>query len=471
VKITFRGAAQTVTGSMHQISLGGETHLLDCGLFQGHRREAFAINRNLPFAASTIDSVVLSHAHLDHSGNLPNLVSQGFHGPIHATPATADLCQYMLADSAHLQERDAAFLEKRNARRKAIGLDNPNSPVPPLYTVADAEATSRQFEQLPLHETKQIGSNLRFEFGNAGHILGSAFILLEAVERGRSVRVLFSGDLGRKGLPILRDPEPAPSADYLILESTYGNRLHQPFEALEEKLLAALQRTFERGGHAIVPAFAVGRTQQLVLLLHQLCEQKRLPNVPIFVDSPLAVNVTDVFRRHPEEFDSDAARFVQAGRDPFGFQRLQYLREASQSKTLNDLRFPFIVISASGMCEGGRILHHLRNGIEDSRNLILITGFQAAHTLGRRLVEGRSEVNIFGEPMRVRAEISVLNELSGHADQMDLLNWVRPIAPNLKKVFLVHGEPEAQAKLAQLLTGQMHVDVVCPAKGESYDLK
>jgi metallo-beta-lactamase family protein len=335
----------------------------------------------------------------------------------------------MLADSAHLQERDVAFIEKRNARREAIGLGRPNPPVPTLYTLSDAENASRQFETTALHVSKAIGRNVRFQFANAGHMLGSAFVLLEAVEKARTVRLLFSGDLGRRGLPILRDPEAAPEADYLILESTYGDRLHAPLQAIEGKLLAILRKTIERGGHVIVPAFAVGRTQQLVLLLHQLAERKLLPEIPIYVDSPLANSVTDVFRRHPEEFDPEAARFVAAGRDPFGFRRLRYLRDASESKALNDLRFPFVVISASGMCEGGRILHHLRNGIEDPRNLILITGFQAAHTLGRRLVERRPEVNIFGEPMRLRAEVAVLNELSGHADQGDLLNWVRPIAP------------------------------------------
>jgi metallo-beta-lactamase family protein len=455
---------------MHAISVGEETHLLECGLLQGHRREVFEINSHLPFAADSIRSVVLSHAHLDHSGNLPTLVRKAFGGRIHTTRATAELCQYMLADSAYLQEKDAAFIEKRSARRRAVGIAEPGGPVPPLYTVSDAENVTQHFESCALYRKKAIGENVHVEFHNAGHMLGSAFVLLEAVQNGRATKLLFSGDLGRSGIPIFRDPDPAPEADYLILESTYGDRLHQPLGSVEDKLLRLVSKTIARGGHVIVPAFAVGRTQQLVLILHRLLQRKLLPDIPIFVDSPLAINVTDVFRRHPEEFDSEAATFVQNGQDPFGFHRLRYLREASESKALNDLRIPFVVISASGMCEGGRILHHLRNGIGNPRNLILITGFQAAHTLGRRLVERHPEVNIFGEPMRLRAEVSALNELSGHADQQALVKWVRPIAPTLKKVFLVHGERAAQQTLAAVLTEQLGLNVVCPSRGESFNL-
>jgi metallo-beta-lactamase family protein len=467
MKITFWGAAQAVTGSMHAVETGRETHLLDCGLVQGHRRDAFAINSRLPFAVNSIQSVVLSHAHLDHSGNLPTLVRHGFNGRIYTTSATAELCRYMLADSAHLQEKDAAFLEKRIARRKTLGIVDRNAPIPPLYTMADAENAVKHFELSEFNKPKGIGEGLNVKFGHAGHILGSAFVYLEYIRNGKAVRVLFSGDLGHTGVPILKDPDPAPEADYLILESTYGDRLHQPLERARDKLLGLVHKTIARGGHVIVPAFAVGRTQQLVLMFHQLVEQKLLPEIPVFVDSPLAINVTDVFRRHPEEFDSEAAAFIDNGQDPFGFHRLRYLREAAESKVLNDLRVPFIVISASGMCEGGRILHHLRNGIEDPRNLILITGFQAENTLGRRLVERSPEVPIFGEPFRLRAEVAVLNELSAHADQQELVNWVRPIARKLKKVFLVHGEPEAQRPLALRLTEELHLEVLCPSRGNA----
>jgi len=470
LKITFWGAARTVTGSMHAVSTGKETYLFDCGMFQGHRREAFELNTQFPFEASSIRAVALSHAHLDHSGNLPLLVKKGFNGVIHATSATADLCQYMLADSAFLQEKDAAFLEKRHKRRLAIGVAVEGAPVPPLYTVADAENAMRHFRPSPRHQKIDAGPNATIELRNAGHILGSSCILFEYAMNGRKIRLLFSGDLGRPSVPILQPPDEAPSADYLIVESTYGDRIHEPITTVADKLARLIRKTSERGGHVIVPAFAVGRTQELVLLLHQLAEQRLIPDIPLFVDSPLAINVTDVFRKHPEEYSSDLLGFTESGKDPFGFHRLRYLREASESKALNDLRMPYVVISASGMCEGGRILHHLRNGIEDPRNLVLITGFQAQNTLGRRLVERHPEVNIFGEPMALRAEVAVLNELSAHADQQDLVRWIRPIASELKGVFLVHGEPAAQDALRAVLKEQLGVEARSPVRGDSAEL-
>ena len=284
------------------------------------------------------------------------------------------------------------------------------------------------------------------------------------------VRLAFSGDVGRPNLPIIRDPEAMPPADYLIMESTYGGRLHKSVDHVINKLADVVNRTARRGGRIIVPAFVVGRTQQLVLLLHQLFNEKRIPNIPLFVDSPLALNVTEVHRAHPECFDEETRRYLDNGEDPFGFQRLQYIREASESKKLNDLHGPFVVISASGMCEQGRILHHLRNNIEDPRNTVLITGFMAQDTLGRKLVEKWPEVRIFGEPMRVRAEISSLDELSGHADQSELLEWIKPMVGSLRKVFLVHGEPQQSQTLAQRLHGRYGLEVVCPAPGESFDL-
>lgn len=455
---------------MHAVSTGTETYLLDCGMFQGHRREAFALNTQLPFEASSIRAVVLSHAHLDHSGNLPLLVKKGFKGAIHTTPATADLCSYMLADSAFLQEKDAAFLEKRRKRRRAIGVPGEDAPVPPLYTVADAENAMRNFKPSPRREKINIGPNVTVELRNAGHILGSSCVLFEYGTHGQKLRLLFSGDLGRPSVPILQPPDAAPPADYLIVESTYGDRIHKPIATVADKLAGLIRKTAERGGHVIVPAFAVGRTQELVLMLHRLAEQRLIPDIPLFVDSPLAINVTDVFRKHPEEYSADLRGFTETGKDPFGFHRLRYLREASESKALNDLRMPYVVISASGMCEGGRIVHHLRNGIEDPRNLILITGFQAQNTLGRRLVERHPEVNIFGEPMALRAEVAVLNELSAHADQQDLVRWIRPIASGLKGVFLVHGEPAAQDALSAVLKEQLGLETRSPVRGESVDI-
>ena len=473
MKLTFWGAAGTVTGSMHLLETGGKRYLLDCGLAQGRRKEADAKNRNLPFSASSIDAVVLSHAHIDHSGNLPSLVKHGFSGPIYATPASIDLCNWMLRDTAHIQEKDAEYLNKRIVKRQAagqVGGSQDSASVEPLYTTADVDRTLPLFDPVPYHTPRAISTELSYEAFDAGHILGSSCVMLHDTAGSVPLRLAFSGDVGRPGLPIIRDPETMPPAEYLILESTYGGRLHKKASHVIDKLADVVTRTARRGGHIIVPAFAVGRTQQLVLLLHQLFNEKRIPNIPLFVDSPLALNVTAVHRAHPECFDEEARQYLRNGEDPFGFQRLQYIREAAESKKLNDLHGPFVVISSSGMCEAGRILHHLRNGIEDQRNTVLITGFQAQDTLGRKLVEKWPEVRIFGEPMRVRAEISSLDELSGHADQGELLEWIKPMAPALRKVFLVHGEVEQSATLAKLLHARYGLDVVCPALGQSFEI-
>jgi metallo-beta-lactamase family protein len=468
MKLTFWGAAGTVTGSMHLLEAAGKRILLDCGLYQGRRKESDQKNRNLPFDASSVDAAILSHAHIDHSGNLPTLVKNGFSGPIYSTPASIDLCNWMLRDTAHIQEHDAEFLNRRRERRKASGQDN--GEVKPLYDMADAERTLPLFHPIRYHEPFTLAPRLTYEAYDAGHILGSSNLVISNSTGPTPVRLIFSGDIGRPGLPIIRDPETMPPAEYLIMESTYGGRLHKNVEHVINKLADVVNRTAHKGGRIIVPAFAVGRTQQLVLLLHQLANQKRIPNIPIFVDSPLAINVTAVHRDHPECFNAETRAFLENHEDPFGFRRLQYIREAVESKKLNDLHGPFVVISASGMCEQGRILHHLRNGIEDPRNTVLITGFQAQDTLGRKLVEKWPEVKIFGEPMRVRAEIASLDELSGHADQNELLEWIRPIAPNLRKVFLVHGEPQQAAILAKLLHSSYGLDVAVPKPGESFEL-
>ena len=468
MKLTFWGAAGQVTGSMHLVETAEKRLLLDCGMNQGPRKVADAKNRNIPFPGSSIDAVVLSHAHIDHSGNLPSLVKHGFAGPIYSTPASVDLCNWMLRDTAHIQEHDAEFLNKRREHRKQQGLDD--GPIVPLYDTADAERTLPLFRQVAYHQRQEIAPGLHYTPYDAGHILGSSSLILEDTSGAAPLRLAFSGDVGRPGLPIIRDPETLPPADYLILESTYGGRLHKSSSHVVNKLADVVNRASHRGGRIIVPAFAVGRVQQLVLLLHQLANEKRIPNIPIFVDSPLALNVTDVHRAHPECFDEETAHYLTNHEDPFGFRRLTYVREASESKKLNDLHGPFVVISASGMCEAGRILHHLRNNIEDPRNTVLITGFQAQGTLGRKLVEKWPEVKIFGEPMRVRAEISSLDELSAHADQQELLEWVKPLAPTLRKVFLVHGEPAQADTLAGLLHSQYGLDVVIPHPGQSFEL-
>jgi metallo-beta-lactamase family protein len=466
MKLTFWGAAGTVTGSAHMIEADGKLYLLDFGMYQGRRKEAEERNRKLPADPASIAAVVLSHAHIDHSGNLPYLVKRGFSGPIYTTPATLDLCRAMLADTAHIQEKDAQFINQRRNHRPG----RKNGPVEPLFTMADAERTMPLFRPVPYYTAQKLDEHLEYECFDAGHILGSSCIHLRYRAAGTDIRLGFSGDVGRPNTPIIRDPDLLPPADYLILESTYGGRLHKDNSRVMNKLADVMTRTARRGGKVIVPAFAVGRTQTLIVLLHQLTAEGRVPDVPIFVDSPLAVNITDVFRNHPECFDDEIRKYLDNHEDPFGFRRLTYIREASESKKLNDLHGPFMVISASGMAEQGRILHHLRNNIEDPRNTVLITGFMAENTLGRKLVEKWAEVNIFGEPLRVRAEIASLDELSGHADQRELMAWLKPQAPHLKRVFLVHGEPSQQQILAKLIRSEYGLDAVIPSVGQSFEL-
>jgi metallo-beta-lactamase family protein len=475
IRLHFWGAAQTVTGSSHHLECAGQNVLLDCGLFQGHRQQAREINEHLALPAEQLNAVVLSHAHIDHSGNLPLLVKQGYRGPIYTTPSTVDLCEKMLKDSAHIQESDAEFVNRRGQRRRSIGVPANGDAVAPLYTQADAEQTVQQFKPVTTH-TPQLLAGSTADAGfttttfDAGHMLGSTCVLVEAREKGQTTRLLFSGDVGRKGLPIIKDPEAAPAAEYLIMESTYGNRLHQPLGPVKKKLANLVNRTAQRGGHIVMPAFAVGRTQQVVLLLHELIAERAIPDIPIFVDSPLAVNVTDVFRKHEEEWDDGARAFADLHEDPFGWKRLRYIRTVEESKTLNGLHMPFIVIAASGMCEAGRVLHHLKNSVEDPKNLVLITGFQAQNTLGRAIVERQPEVRIFGEPMRLRAEVDSIGELSGHADQRELLEWMAPVVPTLKKVFLVHGEPDAQQALKVEIEKMYKLEVVCPKRDERYEV-
>lgn len=483
IRLHFWGAARTVTGSSHHLECAGRQILLDCGLFQGRRQEAQEINTHLalrPEELAThngagLSAVVLSHAHIDHSGNLPGLVKQGYSGPIYTTPTTIDLCDPMLKDSAHIQEGDAEFMNRRRSRRKMVGVPMGAEPFEPLYSQEDAEQVMRQMHPVKLHEPTVLAGSTKEEgfsvsLTNAGHMLGSACVLVEAMERGQKTRLLFSGDVGRKNLPIIKDPDEAPVADYLIMESTYGNRLHQPPGPVKQKLSRLVKRVAARGGKIIVPAFAVERTQQLVTLLHELSIEKEIPDLPIFVDSPLASKVTEVFRKHKEDWDGEINGFYQKDVDPFGWERLKYTQTVQESKALNDLHVPFIVMAASGMCEAGRILHHLKNGIEDPRNLILITGYQAANTLGRKLVERQPEVNIFGEPMRLRAEVDSIGELSGHADQNELLAWMEPTVKTLKKVFLVHGEPMAQKALQEEIQKRYGLEVICPARGDRFEV-
>lgn len=456
---------------MHELRVQGKRYLLDCGLYQGHRKEARERNANLPLNAASVDAVMLSHAHIDHSGNLPSLVKNGFAGPIYTTEATSDLCKVMLADSAYIQEKDAEFLAKRLSRRRRLGQNGELEVVEPLYTIQDAEATLPLFRTVPLHQLTEVGPGLRYETVDAGHMLGSTCMRLHLEQNGKKRTLGFSGDVGRTNLPIIKDPEPMLPVDYLIMESTYGDRLHQDMGKVEDKLAEAINRVARRGGRIIAPAFAVGRTQQLVLVLHQLFQQQRIAGIPVFVDSPLAVNATEVFRKHTGEYDKETAEFTRNGDKPFDFSQLRYIRDVADSKALNDLRGPMLIISASGMCETGRILHHLRNNIENPRNMVLITGFQAENTLGRKIVDKTSEVNIFGDPVQLRAEVMKLNELSGHADQSELLGWMRPMVPTLKRVFLVHGEPSQSAALAKVIENIYRIPVTIAKCGETVELE
>jgi len=441
MKIHFLGAIQTVTGSMHMLELNGHRLLLECGMFQGHRAEAFERNRHLPFDATTVDRMILSHAHIDHSGCIPILAKSGYDKDILCTAATRDLCGVMLRDSGHIQEADAEHMTHHNARK---GLP----PVEPLYTVADAEASMRLFVGLSYHRPVPVLPGVTATFCDAGHILGAAITLLDINEDGRAYRLAFTGDLGRRNLPILRDPELPGDIDYLITESTYGNRLHGDITAIEEELRLVVQDTVRRGGKLLIPAFAVGRTQEIVYALHRLVQSGRIPELPVYVDSPLALDATEIFRLHTEVFDDETWEFIRRKEDPFGFHRLTYVRTVEESKRLNELKGPLVIIAASGMCEAGRILHHLKNNIEDPRNTVLIVSWQAPNTLGRRIAEKEPVVRIFGEEYNRRAQVEIINGFSAHADHDELLWWIGAAKESLKGVFVVHGEPDAANALA-----------------------
>ncbi len=466
MNIQFLGAARTVTGSMHLLTVNDSRILLECGLFQGRRKESFERNRNLPFDPASVDVMVLSHAHIDHSGNIPSLVKNGFRGNIYTTPASRDLCSAMLRDSGHIQESDIRYINKKRARKG-------QPPLEPLYTVEDATACLGNFVTVGYHRPLPIAPGVTLTFYEAGHILGSAVVVLDIEEAGQQRRLVFTGDLGRKDKPILRDPEPVPDADLFITESTYGDRLHEPFEEAGRVLREVIVSTYQRGGKVIVPSFAVGRTQELVYALHRLTEAHKIPEMPIFVDSPLAVNATEIFRLHPECYDEEVNEFLTSGRsrDPFGFYRLTYIRSVERSKELNFLREPAVIISASGMCEAGRILHHLKNNIEDERNTVLIVGWQAPHTLGRRLVERQPVVKIFGEEYRLKAQVVTINGFSAHADRNGLLDYARQLGPErIQAAFVVHGEESSSLALADGLRSLGLRRVTVPQPGETFAL-
>lgn len=459
------GAAQTVTGSMHYIESNGKKFLLDCGLYQGKRKESFELNRTFEyFSPSEIDFVILSHAHIDHCGNLPNLVKQGFKGKIFCTFATKDLASLMLLDSAHIQEKDVEFVNKKRIKQG-------KKPFEILYSIEDVRETSRLFVGLNYHHSFEIAPGIDLTFYDAGHILGSTIIHLTINENGRIIQFGFSGDLGRPNLPILRDPEKIPDIDFFICESTYGGRYHQPFDSIEENLVNVLKRAIKRRAKIIVPAFAVGRTQELVYLLNKIFNKNLVDRIPIYVDSPLSVNATQIFRMHPECFDFETSRFIIKQKDPFGFDTLTYITDVEDSKSLNELNGPMMIISASGMAEAGRILHHLSNNIEDPNNIILIVGYSAENTLGRKIVEREPYVKIFGEEKKLNAEVVVFNSLSGHADSNELLNYCNQFDKSrLQKIFLVHGDLDQQEKFKSRLLSTGFTNVEIPSRGDVFEL-
>ncbi len=465
MKIQFIGAARTVTGSMHLLKFNGKKFLLDCGLYQGKRKLAYEINKTFPFFnPEEIDALILSHAHIDHCGNIPNLVKNGFKGPIYCTSATKDLVELMLRDSAHIQEKDVNFVNKRRLKQG-------KNPFEPLYKLEDVEQSLSQIVAVKYRKEFEVDKDLKIQFFDAGHILGSAVTHLTIKENNKQIKLGFSGDLGRPNLPILKDPEKIPEVNYFISESTYGGRLHDKIEGAEENLAKIINKAVERNAKVIVPAFSVGRTQELVYAFHKICEKRIAKRIPIYVDSPLSTNVTEIFRRHPECFDKETCDFLNKYDDPFGFNQLTYIQSVEESKKLNDLKGPLMIISASGMAEAGRILHHLRNNIENSNNIILMVGYCAENTLGRKIIDREPVVKIFGEEFKLNAEVISLHSLSAHADENELVNYFSNFEMSqLRETYLVHGELESQQAFSDKLKSLGYKNIKIPERGEVIEI-
>ena len=463
INLTFHGAARTVTGSRHLLDINGYRILLDCGLFQGRRSETYQQNLNFSFDAKSLNSVIISHAHMDHLGDLPNLVKQGFTGDVHCTSATLDLANIMLTDSANIQEGDIAYVNKVRRRQ--------NEPaVEPLYGKSDVPPTLKLLRGCSYEHPFNLAENIQVVFHDAGHILGSAITILNIDDNGRKISVCFTGDLGRNNMPIIQDPCVVTDSDVLIIESTYGDRLHADINNVTEKLARVINETVKAGGKIIVPSFALERTQELVYYLHRLKLANSIPDIPVYVDSPLAIDATDIFRVHPECYDSETAELLRTEKDPFGFRGLHYVASSEESKKLNDIRTPVMIIAGSGMAEAGRIQHHLKNNIGDPRNTVLIVGWQAENTLGRKIAEKWPEVSIYGEKYKLRCRVEIFNEFSAHADRNDLLKWAGAGKDKWQKVFVVHGEESAALSLADAFNETGLKQVVVPEYGQSFTL-
>lgn len=461
--LLFHGAAQTVTGSMHLLRINGRTICLDCGLFQGRRQETIDRNSEFPVPPTDIDVLLLSHAHIDHSGNIPQLVKRGFSGKVFATSATSDLCEIMLADSGHIQEEDARYWNEKRARRKS-------EEIQPLYTVEDAHEAMGNFQHIQYNQKFCFADGTCATFLDAGHILGSACILIE-IEKPRPLRLLYTGDLGRFDMPILRDPvHPLPEVDYLITECTYADRRHHNPTDMKNELARVVERTVDLGGKVIIPSFSVGRTQNVVYYLVQAIQEGLIDRLPIYVDSPLSTHATEVFKKHPECYDAEARDFWMHQGDLFGNDLVTYITDVNESKDLNRRTDPHVIIASSGMCEAGRILHHLKNNVWDEANAICVVGYMAQHTLGRRIVERRKELKIFGRLYPLLARVEVLNGFSAHADQADLQRMFKPIAPQLKGAFVVHGEGPQPAAMEDILHDVGCTSVHVPAPGQVFEL-
>lgn len=463
INITFCGAARTVTGSRHLLDINGYRILLDCGLFQGRRAETYEQNLHFLFEPRDVNSAIISHAHMDHLGNIPNLVKQGFRGNIYCTLATFDLANIMLMDAANIQEGDIEFVNKINRRH--------NKPeVEPLYVVADIAPAMKLFNGYSYDHSFNITNDIQVVLRDAGHILGSAITVLSVKDGESQKSICFTGDLGRYNMPIIRDPFVVDDADILIIESTYGDRLHADIRNVQEKLAKVINETVSRGGKLIVPSFALERTQELIYNLHQLKLNHAIPDIPVYVDSPLAIDATDIFRIHPECYDAETAEILRTESDPFGFRGLRYVSTVEESKSLNELKTPAMIIAGSGMAEAGRILHHLKHNIGDPRNTVLIVGWQAENTLGRKIAEKWPEVSIFGEKYKLRCQVEIFNEFSAHADRNDLIKWAGAGKARWQKVFVVHGEETAALSLAEALSQIGLKDVTVPQLGQSFTI-